>query len=651
MRLNVMDYFTEINFANLKTSLKKNDELPCAEQFEVSESPSSACISHLMPVNLFVGPNNTGKSRFLRALFTGMAEGNSFFFNTTSYSLRTFQDELKKFYAVLENTIQTHNRGPGTGGTNLDADFPIFNKTINAGLNGTFSKANETLFSDFLQGAKEMSEDEFKLTLQAKRFCHNANAVWAFKKNYCDLYNQIGSWLNGKPDSPLRTPLHGVYIPAKRSLRPAESNTEMKTILLDLFLDGKTQDWENGKINKSIRVVNGNNIYDRVLDQFLTSSGTRRAIEEYQTFLSECFFSNESVGLFPNRKQNVLLIKIGHQQDLPIYALGDGIQNIITLTYDAFLTEDRECYFIDEPELFMHPGLQRRFLEEILNNEKLSRHQWFISTHSNHLLDLSVSKQNISIYKVTRQNQKTNVTPIKSGKSELLTCLGAQASSVFRANSLIWVEGVTDRRYFELFLSMHLGKTKSSYQQDIHYTFIELGGANFSHFSFNSSSSTGFVNAAAISNTSLVILDGDNKSKPRYEKIKTELKENLITLTAKEIENILPENAVRFVAKKWIEKSTIKEIKANQQSILNRLGHIQYSEYSQEKIAIGEYLDRTLGIIDLSVSFFATASGTIDAKTHFCLDIVDYLEQNPETTPLLDEIVKNISTFIMTSNA
>lgn len=46
-------------------------------------------------------------------------------------------------------------------------------------------------------------------------------------------------------------------------------------------------------------------------------------------------------------------------------------------------------FFIEEPELNLHPGLQRKLIEAMLSDE-FSNHQFFLTTHSNHLLDLTL---------------------------------------------------------------------------------------------------------------------------------------------------------------------------------------------------------------------------------------------------------------------
>ncbi|OXB21687.1 hypothetical protein B0A80_16715, partial [Flavobacterium tructae] len=46
------------------------------------------------------------------------------------------------------------------------------------------------------------------------------------------------------------------------------------------------------------------------------------------------------------------------------------------------------------PEINLHPGMQRLFLEQITSNKDLisKKLKYIISTHSNHFLDLTIEK-------------------------------------------------------------------------------------------------------------------------------------------------------------------------------------------------------------------------------------------------------------------
>ena len=167
---------------------------------------------------------------------------------------------------------------------------------------------------------------------------------------------------------------------------------------------------------------------------------------------------------------------------------------------------------------------------------------------------------------------------------DLLAQLGVRPSATFLANATIWVEGISDvaylRAYMEAFVHYlkHWGGEDwkqtaawlSSYKEDNHYAFVEYNGANLEHFDFSEDSDdpsmeapdaaadAGSNQAKAAQDTStrpaklcaqaLVIADGDidsERKRKRLERFKVKLKNDLIVLPGKEIENLIPESYVR----------------------------------------------------------------------------------------------------------
>ena len=59
---------------------------------------------------------------------------------------------------------------------------------------------------------------------------------------------------------------------------------------------------------------------------------------------------------------------------------------------------ENAVFLIEEPEINLHPGYQRKLIN-ILQLEIFNKHQYFITTHSNHLIDSCFDYDNISIYK------------------------------------------------------------------------------------------------------------------------------------------------------------------------------------------------------------------------------------------------------------
>ena len=152
-------------------------------------------------------------------------------------------------------------------------------------------------------------------------------------------------------------------------------------------------------------------------------------------------------------------IKIDQDNQFPVSMLGDGLQQVIILTYEAFIKNDKHAFFIEEPELHMHAGMIRQLMIFYLNETK---HYYFFTTHSNHLLDMADESDQVVIQKFVKQvnNDESNSVEFRiyrcNRDRDLLASLGVKPSSVYLANCTIWVEGITDRLYITKFMEKFL---------------------------------------------------------------------------------------------------------------------------------------------------------------------------------------------------
>src|SRR5262249_51876978 len=144
---------------------------------------------------------------------------------------------------------------------------------------------------------------------------------------------------------------------------------------------------------------------------------------------------------------------------------------------------------IEEPELYLHPGFQRVLLKTLAS---FSRNIYFIATHSNHLLDLSLDFEGVSIFTFHKELEnssqperqaKFTVERVSSHDHRALQLLGTRNSSVFLSNCTVWVEGITDRRFLSHYLDLYQktlraanadkGTAQFIAEEDLHYSFVE----------------------------------------------------------------------------------------------------------------------------------------------------------------------------------
>ncbi|WP_417354678.1 ATP-dependent nuclease [Flavobacterium sp.] len=309
-----------------------------------------------------------------------------------------------------------------------------------------------------------------------------------------------------------------------------------------------------------------------------------------------------------------------------LHDLGDGIQALIILMYKIFMAEDNSFFFIDEPELNLHPGMQRLFLEQIATNPELLKKKltYIISTHSNHFLDLTLEKDNVSIYSfVPKQSVKGKdnqfiIKNVNRGDNEILKHLGVNNSSVFLANCSIWVEGVSDRNYIKAFLKSYIDylaknedKEYKSLKEDIDYAFFEYAGSNIEHYLFEEEISEdeenkieSEINAIALSNKIFLLADSDNAEEgsakaKRLEKLEA-IKKNDFTAKiireVREIENLLTNDIWKEVLINFCNKKLLKKDKAE---VISRIEKA-LSKFNSDDFK-GDYIGKFLNKIDKSL--------------------------------------------------
>lgn len=289
-----------------------------------------------------------------------------------------------------------------------------------------------------------------------------------------------------------------VYIPTLRSAHTLTDNNSER-IPANFFRSNIANHY---RLGPSIEIFTGLDLYQK-LDRDVRGR-RRKDLESFEKFLSETFFNSIGIEIIPEHpdetvqrtdqqgrnRHGVIAVKLGQSgMEMPIHLLGDGIQSLIILLYSIFMASPDTWFFIDEPEIGLHPGLQRIFLNAITNHPDITKkkHRFFLTTHSNHLLDLTIDKKDISIFTFSSrgegEDQKHIIRSSSNDRLSILTDLGVLNSSVLMANCSIWVEGVTDRLYIQKYLDAYCDKHQlRKYQEDIHYAFFEYAGSNLAHY-------------------------------------------------------------------------------------------------------------------------------------------------------------------------
>ncbi len=625
-----------INSEKIKLSPQTEYQL-LGEDGEILEET----LSDLGKLNIFIGKNNAGKSRLLRSLFSDD-------FSFTTDPINYLPEEIITLVGAIIKEVQD------SGYTNvidhqntevIEQVLSIMNKKEFL-LKGPLDR-NPTSRSLSAILGRELSISHNNR--QSRIIPQSTRAIIQDKnlKNPDELISYVmGSLID----------FEKIYIPTLRGVRRINEEN-------DAYKRRTKEDYFNNINIDKLEIFTGQDINKTFVNLLLGDHEERANAAEFEKFLSDNFFTGQDVSIIPKTSPSIEAgipyIKIGNDE-FPIHELGDGIQAILILTLPFFSKRHLPAMgFIEEPELNLHPGMQRILIKAI--HQHLPNHQFFITSHSPALLDLTMEYDDISVFDF-RKNESQKVTEIRKssyGDLSLLNILGCRNSSLFLSNCTIWIEGVSDRIYIQRILSTYIASNNlTPYSEDLHYSFVEYSGGNIVHWSFldepDSESLYTKIKVQRLCGSAFLITDSDDERNQvatgnpdedsakasRIRNFKSKLGDRFFNLPCREIENLLTPEVLDLSVREFCK-------------IRHDFQHPPYTLEDYRDEPLGEFLDEKYSIgkkPGIGKAIKSKNSKTISDKLSFAIEAISHINTSDDLSEDSLELAGALHRFISECN-
>lgn len=647
-------------------------------------------VSPLARINIFVGANNSGKSYLVREFMKSdfdlnylseaiCREINDSFLklskNQFNKKLKEYETEIK---LVVKDPMNLVNYNLKIEKIKTMAK-EVFKPLTNIDNTNTKSESIDNLVG-FIQEPYLIEDNAAISPLGATTSQEMIDILKALNADCKGLIYKN----NQKPEAK-------IYIPEQRTLIRQDNTLYQKAVAN--YFPNATDSIQRLNEHNTIVIHNGMSTYDEISALRNFKIETLDRFERYEQFLSKYFFESKRVKIIASKEKigaeepkKELLIKIGNEPEFPIYFLGTGLQMVILLTLPLFQCESG-IICIEEPELCLHPGLQKQLMKVFASDDEdlpSKNFVFFITTHSNHIIDPQFSENNRSVFTVQKSVEdngytKFMLTNLAYRQKDALHLLGVTNTSVYLANCTIWVEGFSDRLYLSAFMRAFLDYLKDCkeknteselvkefepcllYREGTHYAFVFSAGDNIVHWDFEDKNEwVDYIKAPLVRDLcgrSFVIVDNDNGKNPeRKERLKELLgDDHFEELCVSEMENLLPLEAIEAAVKKFrgFTNWKLTSNPVERQALLNKLldkgkklGTILEEIFHDERKANTK----------LPKKIIAEPSGTVTEKKKFCLNAIGDVDSNESNimyhnmTNESKALVQKVLRFIMKQN-
>lgn len=243
--------------------------------------------------------------------------------------------------------------------------------------------------------------------------------------------------------------------------------------------------------------------------------------------------------------------------------MGSGVKTVLlVLMYLIVLPKQKKdadvskmIFGFEELENNLHPSIQRRlfmFLRDFaVDNDTMI----FLTTHSSIVVDMFSSDENAQLIHVTHDGKVSSAKQVNCWKDgcDVIDDLGIRASDLLQSNGIVWVEGPSDRIYFNQWIELW---TEGELTEHVHYQCVPFGGSSNAHYRLDDpDEGEELIAALRLNRNAILLIDRDSREDGDL-KLHTQRMVDEIEGIAgfgwvtqgKEVENYIPKDALaKFV--------------------------------------------------------------------------------------------------------
>ncbi|WP_055446039.1 AAA family ATPase [Lacinutrix mariniflava] len=472
------------------------------KNYKCFDSKEGGGFDKILPINLIIGKNNSGKSSLIDLI--------EFLVNSNDNFTKTGR-ESKTPAIIIEHTLNESNisrvfpSGTSGGGIPGRSFYEYGKQFIGKKYTYQFNGKNQKTF---------VSTDAEYVRHAQKMFDSLASVVeFPFaNKSFCN-------------------------ISAERDIIPETSNTELK-----FYSNGV------GSTNTIQQILNKTDKDSTIIEKIL--------LEELNVIINpDIHFSRILVQLDENNKWE-LFFEDANQKRISLSKMGSGIKTVLLVLLNLIVRPKIEnknpnsyVFAFEELENNLHPSLQRRLYNYIKKYSKKHAAYFFLTTHSNVVIDSFGTDKNAQLIHVSNDGDKSTSKTVLSynGTKQILNDLGLKASDILQSNGIIWVEGPSDRNFINKWIEILSPELK----EGLHYVIMFYGGRLLSNLSFDFEwLKKEVIPLLKINRNAYVVIDRDGKTintklNETKVRIKEEIGENRCWITkGREIENYLSDETL-----------------------------------------------------------------------------------------------------------